>query len=200
MLNASTLSYQVYLGLSEIQTTLRFLPAGIMGGMSFPLQDIRFINLELNSNLKSIVVVSFAIPYAVSRISSFYILLFGLSCGLISPLLFAFPIIPTSTSYWAYGFPAMVLCMSIEIIWPVVGLQISKRLPQEDQALGAGMLQTVQNVGRALGLAIATAVQTAAQNRTGQLDGLRAGQWVSVGFVGLDIVITVVYFRDIGKF
>lgn len=99
----------------------------------------------------------------------------------------------------------MALCMSIEIIWPVAGLLISKRLPQEDQALGGGMLQTVQNVGRSLGLAIATAVQTGAEGGSGipsteQLRGLRAGQWVNVGLVGFAMVIAVVYFRKMGKF
>ena len=117
-------------------------------------------------------------------------LIFGLICGTISPLLFALPFLPQTTSYWAYGFPAMCLCLSVDIFWPVASLFIAQQLPQEDQALGSGLLQTANQVGRSLGLAIATGVQTAVEGNTGTLSGdgellrgLRAAQWFNVGLV-----------------
>ncbi|RMZ92558.1 hypothetical protein DV736_g222, partial [Chaetothyriales sp. CBS 134916] len=136
----ATYFYQDYLGLSELQTTLRFLPAGISG-----------------------VLFSFVLSLALSRIPGFYILMFGLVCCTVPPLLFAISAISPQTTYWAYGFPAMVLCFSVEVIWPVGSLVIAKELPREDQALGSALLMTANFVGRALGLAIASSAQIGVQ-------------------------------------
>ncbi|KAK2027877.1 hypothetical protein LX32DRAFT_664268 [Colletotrichum zoysiae] len=105
--------YHDYLNLSELDTTLRFLPAGIAG-----------------------------------------------FCGVASPFIMAIPVIPPETTYWAYGFPAMYLCFSIK--------------------------SSSNNVGRALGLTIATAIQTSVQGFDGDsgrfagssrfLYGVRAAQ------------------------
>ncbi|GJD04072.1 drug resistance protein [Colletotrichum higginsianum] len=181
-----TFFYQDYLALGEIDTTLRFLPAGIAGFL-----------------------ISFAVSPALSRIRAFYILVFGLACSVISPFIMAVPI-PPSTSYWAYGFPAMCLCLSIEVVWPVVSLLIAARLSTADQGMGSGLLQSVNNVGRALGLAIATAVQTKTQGfdeadvdtfegSAGFLYGVRAAQWTNVGLAATALCIAVAFFRDLGR-
>jgi len=104
----------------------------------------------------------------------------------------------------------MCFCASVEIVWPVISLLIAEELPQEDQALGGGLLQTVNNVGRALGLAIATAVQTSTQgnnsnNSGGDFDdakflrGLRAAQWVNVGLGITAVAIALAFFRNLGR-
>ncbi|CCF42000.1 drug resistance protein [Colletotrichum higginsianum] len=181
-----TFFYQDYLALGEIDTTLRFLPAGIAGFL-----------------------ISFAVSPALSRIRAFYILVLGLACSVISPFIMAVPI-PPSTSYWAYGFPAMCLCLSIEVVWPVVSLLIAARLSTADQGMGSGLLQSVNNVGRALGLAIATAVQTKTQGfdeadvdtfegSAGFLYGVRAAQWTNVGLAATALCIAVAFFRDLGR-
>ncbi|GKT53090.1 drug resistance protein [Colletotrichum tofieldiae] len=180
-----TFFYQDYLDLSELDTTLRFLPAGIAGFL-----------------------ISFVVSPALSRIRAFYILVFGLVCGMASPFIMAIPAIPPETSYWAYGFPAMCLCFSIEIVWPVISLLIAARLPSADQGLGSGLLQSSNNVGRALGLAIATAVQTSAQGFEGNgggfagspgfLYGVQAAQWTNVGFAAAALGIAIAFFRDLG--
>ncbi|GKT51916.1 putative MFS-type transporter [Colletotrichum spaethianum] len=180
-----TFFYQDYLALSELDTTLRFLPAGIAGFL-----------------------ISFVVSPALSRFRAFYILIFGLVCGVLSPFIMAVPI-PPSTSYWAYGFPAMCLCLSIEVVWPVISLLIAARLPSADQGLGSGLLQSANNVGRALGLAIATAIQTSTQSfeedgngfagSPGFLYGVRAAQWTNVGFSAAALGIAVAFFRDLGQ-
>ena len=104
----------------------------------------------------------------------------------------------------------MCLCASVEIVWPVISLLIAEELPQEDQALGGGLLQTVNNVGRALGLAIATAVQTSTQGSGGNesggdsgdanfLRGLRAAQGVNVGLGVASVTIALAVFRNLGR-
>jgi MFS family permease len=157
-----------------------------------------FIDSDFVVQFHCAVLVSFVISPALKRIRGFYILLFGLTCGAISPFLFAIPFIPPETTYWAFGFPAMALCCSVEIVWPVISLLVAEALPPEDQALGGGLLQTANNLGRALGLAIATVAQTAIAD--GQaLRGLRAAQWTNVGMVGISFAIGLVYFRKLGK-
>ncbi|TQN69111.1 putative MFS-type transporter [Colletotrichum shisoi] len=166
-----------YLTLSELDTTLRFLPAGIAG-----------------------LLISFVVSTALSRIRVFDILAFGLSCGIASPFIMAIPAIPPQTSHWAYGFPAICLCFSIEILWPP---------PFADQGLGSGLLQSSNNVGRALGFEIATAIQTSAQGpemavggfagSPGFLYGVRAAQWTNVGFAIAPLGIAVAFFRDLGR-
>ncbi|WQF89550.1 Putative major facilitator superfamily, MFS transporter superfamily [Colletotrichum destructivum] len=159
--------YQGCLALSELDTTLRFLPAGIAG-----------------------LLIPFVVYPALSRIHAFDILAFGL------------------TSYWAYGFPAMCLCFSIEIVWPVISLLIAASFPSADQVLGSGLLQSSNNVGRALGLAVANAIQTSAQRPEmavggfaglpGFLYGVRAAQWTNVGFAIAALGIAFAFFRDLG--
>ncbi|EWZ36424.1 uncharacterized protein FOBCDRAFT_32913 [Fusarium oxysporum Fo47] len=108
--------------------------------------------------------------------------------------------------YWAWGFPAMCLCMSVEIVWPVFSLLTAKSLPQEYRSLGGGLLQTVNNVGRALGLAIATAIQTAMAGDTNDeqesnvyLDGLRAAQWFNFALAVAGMLLALIFFRGLDK-
>jgi hypothetical protein len=65
----------------------------------------------------------------------------------------------------------------VDFVWPVIGLMMAEELSSEDQALGGGMLQTASQLGRALGLAIATAIQKGVAHGK-LLRGLRAVQWM----------------------
>jgi hypothetical protein len=97
----------------------------------------------------------------------------------------------------------MFLGFSVDIVAPVVSLFVAKCLPEGDQALGAGLLQTANQVGRALGLAVATIAQSAAQGDSHEkedlLRGLRAAQWVNVALTILALVIAFMFFRGLGK-
>lgn len=102
----------------------------------------------------------------------------------------------------------MFLCVSADVVWPVVGLFVSQSLPEEDQSLSGAMLQTSNNVGRALGLAVATAVQTAVQGAhqttlspgtADLLRGIRGGQWTNVGLALVAMTVTVIVFRGLGR-
>lgn len=102
----------------------------------------------------------------------------------------------------------MFLCVSADVVWPVVGLFVSKSLPEADQSLGGAMLQTSNNVGRAIGLAVATAIQTAVQGThqtellpggADLLRGVRGGQWTNVGLTLVALMVTMTAFRGLGK-
>ncbi|KAL6712226.1 hypothetical protein ACN47E_000103 [Coniothyrium glycines] len=134
----ATYWFQDYQGLSVIQTTLRFIPNGVTG-----------------------IMVATVTGLLLSRVPGDVILTFSTICIAISSLLFAIPI-SDDTIYWAYGFPAMVLSVcGADTIFPVLTLFVAKTLPPEDASLGGALINAVAQIGRAVGLAIATAVQTA---------------------------------------
>jgi hypothetical protein len=137
----------------------------------------------------------------------------------LSSLLFAIPI-PTSTSYFAYGLPAMVLSVcGADTLYPTLTLFVAKSLPLEDQSLGGALINTVGQIGRAIGLAIATAIQTAvtAKELGVTVDevgasghglqpgdpalktGLRSTSYFNFSLGIVAVVVAVVFFRGAGK-
>jgi len=191
----ATYYFQSYQGLSVIQTTLRFVPTGVVG-----------------------VITSFIMAHLLSRVRGNILLMWANSCVAISNLLFAIPI-PPHTTYWAYGFPAMVLSVfGADTIWPTLTLFASKSLPQEDQAVGGGLINAVGQLGRSIGLAIATAIETAViaremhvdvkevgstmKNAVGSLallKGLRAAYWVGFAYAVAAFGVVAFAFRGAGK-
>ncbi|KAL1635963.1 hypothetical protein SLS58_010014 [Diplodia intermedia] len=189
----ATYFFQDYLGLSVIQTTLRFIPTGVCG-----------------------IIIAFATGFFLSRVPGNYILMFGTLCVSGSALLFATPI-PVHTTYWAYGFPAMVLAvLGADTLFPCLTLFTAKSLPHEDQAMGGALINAVGQIGRAIGLAIATAIETAViaaekgvdVNAVGGSDvemadhaflsGLRAAEWLTFAMAITAFFLAAVAFRGAG--
>ena len=195
----TTYFFQSYLHLTTIQTTLRFIPTGVVGiGMA-----------TLTGHL-------------LAYIPTTIILVFSNICMTIASLLFVLDPGPAgglsgSVTYWAFGFPAM--CLSVagaDTIQPALMLYTAQSLPQEDQALGGAMINAVREIGRAVGLAVATAVQTAVERgarekgvkeegvyRGQELDGaflkgLRAAGWFGVGLGAVATGVVIVAFRGVG--
>ena len=188
----ATYFYQEFQGLSAIQTTLRFLPTGIVG-----------------------IIAIFIVSQLLSRVKVHYIMMWGMMCCAIACLLFAVPI-PPHTTYWAFGFPAM--CLSVlgaDALFPSLLLFIAQSLPKEDQVLGGATINCVGQVGRAIGLAISTAIQVAVQSSeessasavTGEgsvgnhayLSGLRGALWFNFGTAMAGFVVVALFFRGTGK-
>jgi hypothetical protein len=186
--------FQDYQGLSIIQTTLRFLPTGVTG-----------------------IIAAFLTGHLLSSIRGDYILTFSTMCVSISSLLFAIPI-PDNITYWAYGFPAMVLSVcGADTIFPVLTLFVAKTLPAEDASLGGALITAVGQIGRSIGLAIATATQTAiiARERNIRVDevssqddlghwsnalkvSIRGTAWLNFGMSLASTVVVLLFIRGIG--
>jgi len=176
----ATYYYQEYEGLSVIQTTLRFIPTGVVG----------LITALLSSQI-------------LGRIPGVYIMTFGTTCISLACLLFAVPI-PSSTSYWAWGLEAMTLSVfGADTVYPCLTLFTVQSLPPEHQALGGGIVNAVGQFGRALGLAIAVAVDTKVQiNGIGKgmdekealLAGYRATEYFSFACGMVACVLSAVAF------
>jgi len=190
----ATYFYQDYQGYSPLQTTLRFLPTGVTGFTGF--------------------ITAVVVSQLLSRVPTYLMLAFGNVCVSIATLLFAVPI-PPETTYWAWAFPAMVISVfGTDTAWPSLILFTSHLLPQSDQALGGALINSMGQIGRALGLAVATAIQTAVMAKErgvgvqeagsvekwdpASLKGLRAAGWwnFALGICALSVVL--IAFRGTG--
>ncbi|KAH8774346.1 major facilitator superfamily domain-containing protein [Diaporthe sp. PMI_573] len=187
----TTYYFQDFQGLSAIQTTLRFIPTGVVG-----------------------VLTAAIVARLIAIIPTFMLLMFGNLCMAVACLLFAAPIPPTTT-YFAYGMPAMILSVfGADITWPCMTLFTSHSLPQADQAMGGALVNAVGQIGRAIGLAIATAVQTSVMadargtsvEDSGSmkawdqptLKGLQAAQWFDFALGAANLLVVAVAFRGSG--
>ena len=190
----ATFIYQNHQHLDPIQTTLRFIPTGVSG-----LLTVLFTS------------------YVLSRIPVFFILTPGCAGIATSCLLFAAPI-PDGTTYWAYGFPAMCLSvLGVDTVYPCLTLYTIQNLDEEDQAMGGGIVNVLGQMGRALGLAIATAVQVAVErdrlakgnggslvperesaSAAAQLAGYRAANYTGFAFAIAAVFIAIASFWGAG--
>lgn len=186
----ATYYFQEFQGRSPLQTMLRFLPTGIGGAA-----------------------VAIAVSQLVGRVPTVFLLICGNLSITIACLLYAVPIPPT-TSYFAWGLPAMVLSVvGADTTWPCLTLFTSRALPREDQAIGGALINSVGQIGRSIGLAIATAIQTAVMARgrgvsvknvgsikawdADSLRGLRAASWFDFALGLVSLVLVLVAFRTL---
>ena len=121
--------------------------------------------------------------------------------------------IPPSTSYFAYGFIAMCLStLGADTLHPTLTLFTAQSLPPADQALGGALITAVLQIGRVMGLAIATAIQTAVEVRLAPastaadvadpppesnalLQGLRAAEWFNFALAMTACGVVICAFR-----
>jgi predicted MFS family arabinose efflux permease len=187
----ATFFYQDFQGLSTLDTTLRFLPTGLSGCITAAI-----------------------VSQLLARVPTYVMLAVGNACISIAALLFAVPI-PPDTIYWAYGFPAMIISVfGADTTWPCLILFTSHSLPQADQALGGALVNAMGQVGRAIGLAVATAIQTAVMAKErgisvehagpvkewelASLLGLRAAEWWNFALGIAALALVLVFFRGSG--
>ncbi len=187
----ATYFFQDYQGLSPLDTTLRFIPTGVVG-----------------------VITAVIVSQLLAVVPTYMMLAVGNLCVSVSCLLFAIPI-PDNTVYWAFGFPAMVLSVfGADTTWPSLILFTSHSLSQQDQALGGALVNAMGQVGRAIGLAVATAIQTAVMARErgvsvqevgrveqwewASLAGIRAAEWWNFGLGVSALCVVLVAFRGSG--
>lgn len=187
----ATYFWQDYQDLSTLQTTFRFIPQGVAG-----------------------VFVAFLMSFMIARVPTCTLLVAANLAVALSCLLFAIPI-PSHTSYFATGLPAMVLSViGADTVWPCLTLFTSVSVPQSDQALGGAIINAAGQIGRSIGLAVTTALQTGvmAQWRgepvtevgkvmpweNASLAGLRAANWYNFALLVVSAILTVVAFRGTG--
>lgn len=184
----ATYYYQDYQDLSPLQTMLRFIPTGVCGAL-----------------------VAAIVAQLLHWVPTVFIMAAGNVAVSVACILFAVPI-PPSTSYFAWGLPAMILSViGADTAWPSLTLFTSAALSPKDQAIGGALINAMGQLGRSIGLAISTAIQTSvmASDRglsiedagpplawdSSTLKGIRAASWMNFGFGMIALATTVAAFR-----
>lgn len=165
-----SLFFQEVQNLSALQTSIRFLPAMLLGAI-----------LNLTTGL------------VVHKVPAGYLILTAsfLSAG--SPLLMA--LINPSWPYWFAAFPAQLFQpIGVDVIWTVGLLVVSESLPEKTQALAGGVFNTVAQLGNSVGLAVMGVISTSAiqkshfvQKESPQalMVGYRAAFWAAFAWMAL---------------
>ena len=103
----------------------------------------------------------------------------------------------------------MCFCtLGVDTLHPTLNLFTVQALPKEDQALGGGLITAMLQIGRTIGLAIATAIQTATMGQEkagssmdpapkdpGLLKGLRAAHWFDFALAIAALGVVACFFR-----
>jgi hypothetical protein len=146
--------------------------------------------------------------YLLSRVPGNIILIIGLTSAAISNLLFAIPI-PSSTTYFAYGFISMILgAVGADTVYPCLGLFTTQSLPRKDQSLAGAMFQTTAAIGRTVFPPVTSAIQYSIQSKrekhgddkmAAYLAGLRSSEWFCFALMVVSLGLVLVGLRNIGK-
>ncbi|QRV89746.1 major facilitator superfamily transporter [Ceratobasidium sp. AG-Ba] len=180
-----TLYYQDYKHISPIGTTVRLIPMAVSG---------------LLCNL--------VVALVVGHVSGTALIAFGCFFTSLASLLFA--VIVPSTTYWAFGFPAAaVVVFGADFMFATGSLFVAKIALPHEQSVAGGIFNTVNQLGTAFGLAIASVVsdsvrrkalrESGGEDQLGSLlRGYRAAFWTCFGFGIVALILTVVFLRGIG--
>ncbi|KAH9208889.1 hypothetical protein DL95DRAFT_478857, partial [Leptodontidium sp. 2 PMI_412] len=147
------------------------------------------------------ILATFGSGYLLDRIGGNYILVVGLTFGTLSNVLLAVPI-PPSTSYWAYGLPAMCFAgIGADTVYPWLGLFTTQALPRKDQSVAGAMFQTFAGLGRAMFLPITATIQASVQTRMREdrkgelpalLEAIRSVEWFCAAYIGSLLLMTLI--------
>ncbi|CAE6413972.1 unnamed protein product [Rhizoctonia solani] len=181
--HSTFLYYQEYLGISPVDTTIRLLPMPVSG---------------LLCNL--------VIALFIGRISGS--VLIGVGCFFTSLAALLFAVITPSATYWAFGFPAAaVVVFGADFMFATGSIFVAKIALPHEQSLAGGIFNTLNQLGTAFGLAIASVVNNnvhrSALRESGDelgslLRGYRAAFWTCFGFGMAALVLTLIFLRGIG--
>jgi len=178
-----TLYYQEYRKISPIGTTVRLIPMAVSG------------------LLCNLIVALF-----VGRVSGTALITFGCFFTAMASLLFA--VIVPSATYWAFGFPAAaIVVFGADFMFATGSLFIAKIALPHEQSVAGGVFNTINQLGTAFGLAIASVVSDTVRRKAlresgdepdALLRGYRAAFWTCCGFGLVALALTLVFLRGIG--
>ncbi|OBT88609.1 hypothetical protein VE02_04033 [Pseudogymnoascus sp. 03VT05] len=113
--------------------------------------------------------------FLACRVSSYYLVLTANIFGIVSPFLLC--VINPAWNYWLCSFWAVLLSpVSAGVVFTIANLVITDAFPKETQALAGAMSNTAQQLGGALGLALAGVV--AARGSQGGQYGSQDALWL----------------------
>jgi EmrB/QacA subfamily drug resistance transporter len=163
-----TLYLQRMLGWSPVETALAFLPGGLLVAFGAP-----------------------RIGPLVDRFGTARIILVGAISFVVGYALFLR--IGESLTYATVFLPSMLLIgLGFALSFPTLNIQATAGVPDHEQGLASGLVNTSFQVGGAIGLAIVTAVvssNTSGTDGASMLDGFQAGIAVVAAIAALGLAV-----------
>jgi Na+/melibiose symporter-like transporter len=178
-----TFFFQEVQMLSATNTSIRFLPAPIVGTV---------VNLLMGA--------------MIHRVRANWAIILATLISCVSPILTA--VMGPSDSYWEFVFPSIALnALGPDVLFTASNLIITDAFPDRTQALAGGVFNTVAQIGKSVGLAlsavIAASVSAKADHHQPEqlvlLEGYQAAWWFILGITALTIVISAIGLRGIGR-
>jgi MFS family permease len=186
------LYYQMYVGLTPIQTMPRMIPLFVMGTAAV-----------------------FFIALAIGRIDVMYIVATGTLMTGCADLLFA--VIDPKASFWAFCFPsACLVALGADFTFAAGTMFISKVSHPHEQSVAGALFQAMTQIGSAIGVSVSTivfnGVLKAQSSHLGvvldeqrdnaplpaQLKAYKAAMWTGFAFGLLCTILCVVFLRGVG--
>ncbi|KAF8737164.1 transporter, partial [Rhizoctonia solani] len=162
---------------------------------------IRLLPMSVSGLLCNLVIALF-----IGRISGTILIAVGCFFTGLAALLFA--VIQPSLTYWAFGFPAAaVVVFGADFMFATGSIFVAKVALPHEQSLAGGIFNTLNQLGTAFGLAIASVVNNSVYRQSVRasgdevkslLLGYRAAFWTCFGFGMAALVLTLVFLRGIG--
>ena len=179
-----TFFFQDIQHLSATQTSLRFLPEPATGFAT-----------------------NIVVGLVVHRVRADWAIILTMAVSSISPLLVA--IMKVHAPYWEYVFPAIALnVIGPDVLYTVSNLVISAAFPEKTQALAGGVFNTVAQIGKSVGLALAAVIAGSITSQSDDpdkrgpkalMEGYRGAFWFTLSITATTLVVSLWGLRDIGK-
>jgi predicted MFS family arabinose efflux permease len=179
-----TLFFQEVQEISPIQTSIRFLPAPIMGAIA-----------------------NIIIGLIAHKVRADWSVIIGISFASVGTLLMC--IIQPEWTYWACAFPALMLNpIAADVLFTISNLVITSIFPARTQALAGGVFNTVAQIGKSVGLATSGVIATTITERSryvqkdspaALMEGYRAALWYNFAASVATALLLCWGLRGIGK-
>lgn len=152
------------------------------------------------------ILTSIVVGLIVHRVRADWIVIITTVCSCLSPLLMA--IVNPRWSYWACAFPAISLIpIGMDALFIVSNLLITSMFPTTTQGLAGGVFNTVAQIGKSMGLALAALIANSITagssfDREGPkalMEGYRGAFWFCFALLTLTLLISIWGLRTVGR-
>lgn len=178
-----TFLFQDVQGLSATAASVRFLPAPVTGAA-----------------------VNILVGLFVHRLQVSWVLQASFIISAVSPLLLA--VMRKGAVYWEFEFPAITLVpVATDVLYTISQLVITAEFEENTQALAGGVFNTVAQIGKSVGIALAAVVAGSVTTKATSysshedslLKGYRAAWWFTFAATAACILVTFGGLRGLGK-
>lgn len=156
------------------------------------------------------ILTSIVVGLIVHRVRADWIVIVTTLFSCLSPLLMA--IVKERWSYWACAFPAISLIpIGMDALFIVSNLLITSRFPATTQGLAGGVFNTIAQIGKSMGLALAALIANSITAHssssasahhdgglTARMEGYRGAFWFCFAINGLTLSISLWGLRKVG--